>query len=192
MLIDSSSFGGGISAAAMGLFKTSKPAEISGVTGPWCIGRPWGSRLNALFTRSRRPTEGKRRNVEALVCQAHVVLVRRLTQTPLHRYAESRAATDTLDEAIYRGEEGIYMPEKSSAQFSERIDGVGESIWTPEMSADAVEKSIYTPEERADGLGEPADTGEEPIYTVEDHSGTPETWIVGLEKSSVAVEESAG
>jgi hypothetical protein len=51
-----------------------------------------------------------------------------------------------------------------------------------------VEKSIYTPEERADGLEEPADTGEEPIYTVEERADMPEKWIVGLEKSSVAVE----
>lgn len=80
---------------------------------------------------------------------------------------------------------------RSRSCFSERIDGVEESICTPEKSTDAVEKSIYTPEERTDRLAEPADTGEEPIYTVAERAGTPEKWIVGLEKSSVAVEEAA-
>ena len=37
MLIDSSSFEGGILAASIRSRKTRSPAAISGVTGPWCI-----------------------------------------------------------------------------------------------------------------------------------------------------------
>jgi catechol 2,3-dioxygenase-like lactoylglutathione lyase family enzyme len=85
--------------------------------------------------------------------------------------------------------ESIYTVEKSSAQFSERIDAVEEPICRPEKSPNAVEKSIYTLEERADMLGEPPVALEEPTYTVSERADTLEKWIVGLEKSSVALGE---
>lgn len=66
---------------------------------------------------------------------------------------------------------------KSSAHFSERIDAVGESIYTLGEVADALWKSIYTLEEPADtlwegvdGLGDPADTLEEASDAVEERT----------------------